>query len=343
MRARSRWGIGLVASLGILGGQLGTSDYALAQTSDCERLADRVANHPGSDIERLGEVRRLASILQTPVGQDSQCRARGLQVVCAQDPEAAIPVLQRWRARADEQDREAAALCLLGLMRSQEESAGQAVREYLFSDPPLHNVLLTMLRLVDPESRELLAPLVRAIGPEHYHRGEAFSALCAAPTPPRLIAECSAERHLAVDRLMQEPQQPYRPPSRRTNTRLVRAVTITALSVAIAGLHVGMSAHYRNSETNLGGLFAYQGALGGAMLIAGIGGVSSFRKNVTLTQLAVALILVPIGMLGGGIAGGIGGYKLGEPPGNARVAVSAVSQAFILSTVLGFSWVGVVR
>lgn len=341
MRARSRWGIGLVAFLMIWCRQLATSASALAQTQDCEALVSRAANHPGSEVERVSELERLASILQTPVGEDSQCRARGLEVLCATRPEAAIPVLQRWRGRADAQDREAVASCLLALMQSPEERAGPAVREYLFSEPPLTNVLLTMLRLTDPASREPLAPLVRAVGSESSHRMEAFGYLCTKPTPPRLQAECDAEMNLGAERLIRRNAMRYQPPKPRYRPAFVRAITITTLSVALAGLHVGLSAHYRNDETNLGGLFAYQGALGGAMLIAGVGSAATLRKNVTLTQLAAALILVPIGMLGAGIAGGIGGYKLGEPPGNGRVAVSVVSQALILSAVLGFSWAGV--
>jgi hypothetical protein len=341
MRAQGRWGIGLAAFLGIGSMELGMSDSALAQNGDCEALVDRATDFRGPDVERMNELYHLASNLQTPVGEDSQCRARGLRLICEVRPEAAIPVLQRWRGRADAADQQAVAECLLGLMNSPEERAEPAVREYLFSDPPLSNVLLTMLRIAEPASRERLAPLVRAIAPESPHRGLAFSYLCTPPTLSRLRAECEAEIALAEQQRGRPGASRHLPLSRRRNADLIRAVTITTVSVAIAGLHVGLSAHYRNDETNLGGLFAYQGALGGAMLIAGLGTAATLRKNVTLTQLAAALIFVPIGMLAGGIAGGFGGYKLGEPPGNGRVGVSVVSQALILGSVLGFSWAGV--
>lgn len=340
MRARSRWGSCLVVVLTILCGPIAAEDSARAQAVGCEEQVDQIANYRGSEAEHSIEVQRLAAFLQTPIGQDSRCRARGLRVLCELSPEAAIPVLQRWREQVDPEDQGAVAQCLLSLMKSQQEGAEQAVREYLFSDAPLSYVLLTMLQISDPASRELLAPLVRAIPRESPHRAQAFGFLCVPPTLARFRAECDAESARS------EPQHDgsralRQAPLHRRNPALARAITITTISVAIAGLHVGLSAYYRDSETNLGGLFAYQGALGGAMLIGGIGGAASLRKNVTLTQLAAAVILVPIGMVAAGIGGGIGGYKLGESPGNARVAVSAVSQSFILSTVLGFSWVGV--
>lgn len=341
MRARSRRGIGLVAFLAMLSGQLGTSDRALAQTEECAELVNRAASYPGAEIERVNELYRLASTLQTSVGQDSRCRALALNLLCEARPEVAIPVLQRWRDRTDDVDREATALCLLALTRSQQEGAERAVREYLFSDPPRSNVLLTMLRLTEPASREPLAPLVRSVAPESPHRALAFTYLCAPPNLARFGTECDAEKALEDQRRRREAPHRYQAPSGGPNPDIVRAVAITTASVAIAGVHIGLSAHYRNSETNLGGLFAYQGALGGAMLIAGIGAAGVMRKNVTLTDLAVALILVPIGMLGAGIAGGYGGYRLGEPPGNGRVIVSVVSQAFILAPILGFSWIGV--
>lgn len=290
------------------------------------------------------DVERLATILQTPFGEDGQCRAEGLSLLCALRPEASLPVLNHWSYRSHSEDQRSIVQCLLTLMETQGDRVEPEVRKYLFQEDTNTGLLFEMLRSTRPADRGRLAPLVSALDADGdaYYWGRTVALLCEAPASARAVSDCRAIRakRQAQLALQEKWRNQYKPQSNRYDAPLFRPVTITVLSVAIAGLHVGLSAHYRNDPSNLGSFHAYQGALGGAMLITGIS-VFSLRAGVNeggVYGFVAAVLLTPIAALLAGVGGGYGGYRLGEVPGNGRVALSVASQSVILGTILGFTW-----
>lgn len=290
--------------------------------------------------DRAVEVPLLAAILQTPLGQSPACRARGLDLLCALRPEAALPVLSAWRKEPVDKDAEAAARCLLALPTA---AGDTRVRDYLFPGPPFQGlgwepppsrdaVLVEMLRQREPPDRAALAPLVRLLDRESKHRAAAVALLCA-------DAATAKQQGLCPDDAATDGARSGGTGRRYTRTvdgPLAAALATTAGSLALAGLHVGLSARYAGSTDRLGAASAYQGALGGAFLTFGIGAIILDTQNaghpVTFLTLGTLSALV------GGIAGGVAGYRLGDEPGSGRIVTSVVAQSFILATTLGITW-----
>ena len=291
---------------------------------------------------RAPEVQQLVSILQSPFASHEECRALGLEVLCALRPELAVPVLSQWRERTHGGGIETTAQCLVALRQAQGEAAAPFLHDFFFKPYPPEAVLVELLRRTDPPQREALAPLLDALDKDSTYREHGYRLFCTKLLSPENIAKCNAERERVAKQREAEAERKrdQQQGSRRDrNVRLGRALGITAVSVALAGLHVGLSVRYRDDERNFGGFYAYQGALAGGMLAAGVGvAIASTRKPFGLGTLAAALIGVPLAGVLGAVGGGIAGYKIGEPPGDGRIITGVISQSIILGSVLGLTW-----
>lgn len=228
------------------------------------------------------------------------------------------------------------------------------LREQLLPGDKLNlPVLQKMIQNAKPESLVRLAPFIARIDPARVdEREQALHRLCSVPIPTtarEAIALCvhyeeDAERRaqiaerearLAEKKAKQAAQSQVR---RKQTIQLVQPLTLTGLSLALAGLHIGISASIRDEPADRSAFFAYQGVAGGAMLGLGLGIGIATGASPSLERALFGILTTPVLGILGAIGGGLGGAYAGRDPGAGRVVVGTLSQVAILIPVLVWTW-----